>query len=81
MLFSEKSTVLKDSARFGRAMRTLVAGCAAGSFLLGVQAFSGEMADASPATMVLHYYQVQTALTFYNASTWPSTTTRPSVAT
>ncbi len=68
MLFSDKSTVLKDSARFGRAMRTLVAGCAAGSFLLGIQAFSGEMADASPATMVLHYYQVQTDLTFYNAS-------------
>ncbi len=68
MLFSEKSMVLKNSARFGRMMRTLVAGCAAGSLALGVQALSGGMADAAPATMVLHYYQVQTALTFYNAS-------------
>ena len=39
------------------------------------------MADAAPATMVLHYYQVQTALTFYNASNVASTTTRPLVAT
>lgn len=68
MLSSEKSTAFKDSARFGRAMRAVVAGCAAGSLMLGVQAFSGEMADAAPGTMVLHYYQVQTALTFYNAS-------------
>ncbi len=68
MLFSEKSTARKNSAPFGQAMRTLVAGCAVGSLWLGVQASSGEMAGAAPATTVLHYYQVQTALTFYNAS-------------
>jgi hypothetical protein len=63
-----KNPVPKNPARFGRAMRTLVAGCAAGSLMLGVQAFSGEMAEAASATMVLHYYQVQTDLTFFNAS-------------
>ena len=68
MLFSEKSTALKGSARFGRAVRTLVAGYAAGSLILGAQAFNGEMADAAPTTMVLHYYQVQTAGTFTNAA-------------
>ena len=68
MLFSTKPTALKNSARFGQAMRTARCGLRGRPLMLGVQAFSGEMADAAPATMVLHYYQVQTDLTFYNAS-------------
>jgi hypothetical protein len=68
MLFSEKSSALTNSSRLGQAMGMLVAACATGCITLGAQAFSGEMADAAPATIVLHYYQVQTDLTFYNAS-------------
>ena len=68
MFFAKKPTALKSSARFSHAMRLVVAGCAAASLSVGFQSVGAEMADATPATMVLHYYQVQTALTFSNAS-------------
>jgi hypothetical protein len=68
MFFAQKPTASKTSGRCSRAMRLLVAGCAAGSLLAGFQSIGAEMADAAPATMVLHYYQVQTALTFSDAS-------------
>jgi hypothetical protein len=68
MLLNRKSTAPKRSVKIGKAMGVLVAGCAASSLALGVQAFSGEMASAAPSTMVLHYFQVQGPLNFYNAS-------------
>ncbi len=67
MFFANKPTAFKRPARFGYAMRLLVAGGAA-SLSAGFQPVGAEVADAAPATMVLHYYQVQTALTFSNAS-------------
>ena len=67
MLLNRKSPAATSSTKLGQAMKLLVAGCAAGTLCLGAQAFMAESAGATPSTMVLHYFQVQTALNFYNA--------------
>lgn len=68
MLLNRKSTATKRSVKIGKVMGALVAGCAASSLALAAQASSGEIASAAPSTMVLHYFQLQTSLNFYNAS-------------
>ena len=68
MLLNRKSTAARSSTRLGQAMKLLIAGCASGTLSLSAQAFMAESAGANPATMVLHYFQVQTALNFYNAA-------------
>jgi hypothetical protein len=68
MFFAKKPTAHKSPGRFSHTMRLVVAGGAAACLSVGFQSVGAEMADAAPATLVLHYYQVQTALTFSNAS-------------
>jgi hypothetical protein len=48
--------------------RVVLAGCAASTILLSALALSGGAASASTSSTVLHFFQKQTTLTFYNAS-------------
>jgi hypothetical protein len=48
--------------------RALLTGCAASTILLSALALSSGAAGASTSPTVLHFFQKQTALTFYNAS-------------
>jgi hypothetical protein len=69
MLFSNKSTGPKRSRQHLGA-KLVLASCALGSTSLALT-LGNEAAGAARAatsTVVLHFYQVQTSLTFYNAS-------------
>jgi hypothetical protein len=52
----------------GRRVRKAASGCAAGTILLGALLLSSGSAGASTSPTILHYFQKETALTFYNAS-------------
>jgi hypothetical protein len=54
------------AARWRR--RALFSVCAAGTLLLGALALSSGSAGASTSPTILHFFQKETALTFYNAS-------------
>jgi hypothetical protein len=67
-----RSTNETPTTRRGRRMpsvrRALIAGCVAASILLGTLALTGAGAGAAPPSVVLHYFQKTTVVTFYNAS-------------
>ncbi len=48
--------------------RALLSGCAASTILLGALALSSGAANASTSPTVLHFFQKEMTLTFYNAS-------------
>jgi hypothetical protein len=48
--------------------RALSSGCAASTILLGALALSSGAAGASTSPTILHFFQKETSLTFYNAS-------------
>jgi hypothetical protein len=60
------SSVTPSRRRLG--LRVVMVGCAAGSISLAALASTGSNAGAAPSSVVLHYFQKQASLTFYNAS-------------
>ena len=67
MLFSKSSPRPRHQRRQVGATIVLAA-CALASTSLGALTLGSESAGAASTTVILHFYQKQTALTFYNAS-------------
>ena len=68
MVFYPHQRQQSRSTRRHPIRRALSAGCAASTILLSALALSSGAAGASTSPTILHFFQKQTTLTFYNAS-------------
>jgi hypothetical protein len=66
--FPRELQIPSRSARRHRAWGALVSGCAAGTFLLSSFVPGGGPAGAATSPVVLHFFQKESTLTFYNAA-------------